>query len=42
MPVPDEQQNGGSLHAAISDAVVRITADVGIECFQLAPRPDGA
>ena len=24
---PDEQQHGGSLHAAISDAVVRITAD---------------
>ena len=27
MPVSDEQQHGGSLHAAISDAVVRITAD---------------
>jgi uncharacterized protein YbcI len=27
MPVPDEQQHGGALHAAISDAVVRITAD---------------
>jgi uncharacterized protein YbcI len=27
MPVSDEPQHGGSLHAAISDAVVRITAD---------------
>jgi uncharacterized protein YbcI len=84
MAVSDEQQQGGSLHAAISDAVVRITADytgrgptrarttingewifvtlealtgrsvtaflsdnhidpdVAVECFQLAPRADGA
>ena len=27
MPVSDEQQHGGAMHAAISDAVVRITAD---------------
>jgi len=27
MPVSDDQQKGGSLHAAISDAVVRITAE---------------
>ena len=27
MPVSDDQQQGGSLHAAISDAVVRITAE---------------
>jgi len=27
MPVPEEQQQGGSLHAAISNAVMRITAE---------------
>ena len=53
IPVSDEQQQGGSLHAAISAAITgrpvtaflsdnHIDPDVGIECFQLGPRADGA